>query len=99
MSYKIIFTRAIRRQIAKLPGHIKAIAKRRIAGLSDEPRPPRSKELEGRPGYYRLWLGTRYRLVWHVLDEEQMVEIEYVGPKSPDLYDWLGLSRPTVTHE
>ena len=94
MPYEIVFTRAVRRQIADLPGYVKAIAKKRIAGLSDEPRPPRSKELEGHPDYYRLWLGPHFRLVWYVREEEQVVEIEYVGPKPPDLYDRLGLAKP-----
>ena len=46
------------------------------------------------PTYYRLWLDADYRLVWHVMDDEQTVEIEYVGPKIPDLYERLGLGRP-----
>ncbi|MCP4681619.1 MAG: hypothetical protein GY864_04735 [Desulfobacterales bacterium] len=94
MPYEIVFTRTVRRQIADLPGYIKAIAKKCIAGLSDEPYPSRSKELEGHPDYYRLWLGPHFRLVWHVHEEERVVEIEYVGPKPPDLYDRLGLARP-----
>ena len=61
---------------------------------SDNPRTDRSKELTGHPTFFRLWLGRDYRLVWHVLENEQIVEIEYVGPKAPDLYDRLGLTRP-----
>ncbi len=95
MPYKIVFDKAIRKQIGKLPGYVKAIAKRQIAALSDNPRPPRSKELAGHPNYYRLWLGAKYRLVWHIFDDEQVVELEYVGPKPPDLYDQLGLARPS----
>jgi len=49
MSYEIIFTKAIRSQIRRLPGYIKAIAKQQIAMLSDNPHPPRSKELIGHP--------------------------------------------------
>jgi mRNA-degrading endonuclease RelE of RelBE toxin-antitoxin system len=94
MSYRIAYTYAIRRQLADLPGHIKAIAKQRIAALSGNPRPHRGKELTGHPNYYRLWLGSDYRLVWHVMDDECIVEIEYVGPKLPDLYERLGLGRP-----
>jgi mRNA-degrading endonuclease RelE of RelBE toxin-antitoxin system len=48
------------------------------------------------PGYYRLWIGPDYRLVWYVMDDEQIVEVEYVGPKPPDLYEQLGLGRPSV---
>jgi hypothetical protein len=28
------------------------------------------------------------------MDDERIVEIEYVGPKLPDLYERLGLGRP-----
>jgi mRNA-degrading endonuclease RelE of RelBE toxin-antitoxin system len=94
MAYRIAFSREVRRQIGDLPGHIKTLAKQEIAGLSDNPRPPHGKELTGHPAYFRLWLGRDYRLVWHVLDDEQMVEIEYVGHKTPDLYERLGLARP-----
>lgn len=30
------------------------------------------------------------------MDDEQMIEIEYVGPKPPDLYDRLGLGRAST---
>lgn len=83
MAYEIVLNKAIRKQISKLPGHIKAIAKQRIANLSDNPRPPRSKELTGHPNYYRLWLRRNHRLVWRVSDEEQLVEIEYVAAPKP----------------
>ena len=94
MAYRIAFSRQVRSQLADLPGHIKSLAKQEIAGLSDNPRPDRGKELTGHPTFYRLWLGRDFRLVWHVWDIEQIVEIEYVGPKAPDLYDRLGLTRP-----
>ena len=44
---------------------------------------------------YRLRLGPKYRLVWRIREDEQVVEIEYVGPKPPDLYEKLGLARPS----
>lgn len=91
MSYKIIFDKAILHQIQRLPGNIKAVAKQQIALLSDNLRPPKSKEFAGHPNYYRMWLGAKHRLVWHVFDEDKIIEIEYVGPKSPDLYAYLGL--------
>jgi mRNA-degrading endonuclease RelE of RelBE toxin-antitoxin system len=92
--YRIAFTREVRRQIGDLPGHIKTLAKQEIAGLSDNPRPPHCKELVGHPTYFRLWLGRDYRLVWRVVEDERMVEIEYVGYKTPTLYARLGLTRP-----
>jgi mRNA interferase RelE/StbE len=95
MAYRIAFSRAVRRQIAGLPGYVKAVAKQEIAALSLDPRPPGSKELAGHPDYFRLWLGADYRLVWQVFDDEQTVEIGYVGPKTPDLYERLELGRPS----
>lgn len=94
MAYRIAFSREVRRQIADLPGDVKALAKQEIADLSIDPRPIRSKELAGHPDFFRLWLGADYRLVWRVVEDEQMVEIEYVGPKTPDLYERLDLGRP-----
>jgi hypothetical protein len=61
--------------------------------LTETPRPTRAKELDEQPGYYRLWLPREHRLVWQVLDEEEIVDLLYVGPKSPDLYQRLGLER------
>jgi mRNA-degrading endonuclease RelE of RelBE toxin-antitoxin system len=94
MAYRIAFSREVRRQIGDLPGHIKALAKQEIASLSDNPRSSHGKELTGHPTYFRLWLGRDYRLVWRVLDEGQVVEIEYAGYKTLDLYERLGLGRP-----
>jgi mRNA interferase RelE/StbE len=96
MPYRITYSPSVRRQIDGLPGHIKAIARQVIALLADDPRPSGSKQLDGHPNHYRLWLGRRYRLVWRIIDEEEFVEIKYVGPKPPDLYEQLGLGRPAV---
>jgi len=94
MLYRIILTRDVKGQLKDLPGNIKAIARQQIAALATEPHPPRSKELVGHSTHYRLHLGPKYRLVWQVLEEQKAVELEYVGPKFPDLYDKLGLARP-----
>lgn len=95
MAYAISFTKEVGRQIGRLPGKVKATAKRQIAGLSDDPRPMGSRELAGHPTYFRLWIDGTYRLVWRVDDDNRVVEIEYVGPKTPDLYTFLGLGRPS----
>jgi mRNA-degrading endonuclease RelE of RelBE toxin-antitoxin system len=94
MSYQIAYTPVVKRQIDSLPGHIKSLARQEIAALSCNPRPARSKELEGHPNHFRLWLGRRYRLVWRVVEADQVVELKYVGFKPPNLYERLGLERP-----
>ncbi len=94
MSYRILITRDLKKQIQELPGNIKGMARKRIAGLAENPIPTESRELEGHAGHFRLWLGAKYRLVWQIHEEQKLVEIEYVGPKAPDLYDKLNLKRP-----
>lgn len=95
MAYAISFTKEVGRQIGRLPGKVRATAKQAIAALSDEPRPSNSRELFGHPTYFRSWIDGTYRLVWRVDDENEVVEIEYVGPKTPGLYVFLGLRRPS----
>lgn len=96
MPYRITYSPSVKKQIDGLPGYVKGLARQAIAWLVDAPRPAGSKQLEGRSHHYRLWLGRNYRLVWRVIDEEEFVEIKYVGPKPPELYEQLGLGRPTV---
>jgi hypothetical protein len=62
--------------------------------LAQTPYTPDAKELEGHAGYFRLWLSADYRLVWQVIEDEQLVDILYVGLKFPNLYEQLGLARP-----
>ena len=64
-----------------------------IHQLADAPRLARAKELDDHPNYYRVWLPRSHRLVWNVLDDDQVVDLLYIGPKSPDLYEKLGLGR------
>lgn len=40
-----------------------------------------------------MWLLRNHRLIWQVLEEEQVVDLIYVGPKPPDLYEQLGLGK------
>jgi|GEM_PF-4580740 len=42
----------------------------------------------------RLYKRRKYRLVWLVIEEDKSIEIEYIGPKAPELYEQLGLGRP-----
>ena len=94
MTYSVRRSKQIQRQIARLPGNVRNVAKHRILALRSEPRPADAKELDGHPGYFRLWLDSDFRLVWEVDDDSRVVDIYYVGPKSPGLYEQLGLGRP-----
>jgi mRNA-degrading endonuclease RelE of RelBE toxin-antitoxin system len=93
VKYNVRFSRQIQGQIAQLPGNVRNQAKQRILALRDLPRPSDAKELENHPGFYRIWLDRDFRLIWQVDDEVAVVDIFYVGPKTGDLYDRLGLGR------
>jgi mRNA-degrading endonuclease RelE of RelBE toxin-antitoxin system len=95
MAYRVIINGLVKQQLAALPGNIKAMARQAIATLINDPMPPRSKELVGHPGHYRLHIGNQYRLVWQIYPENRTIVIEYIGPKPPDLYERIGLGRPT----
>jgi mRNA-degrading endonuclease RelE of RelBE toxin-antitoxin system len=96
MAYRLRFDRRFRQYLDGLPGDIKSVAQRAVADLAQEPRPSRAKQLDSHPGYYRLWLPREHRLVWSVLEDEQIVDLLYVGPKAPDLYERLGLGRSST---
>jgi mRNA-degrading endonuclease RelE of RelBE toxin-antitoxin system len=93
MAYRLRYDRRFRRYLKALPGDVRGIARKVIRQLADNPRPGRAKELDDHPGFYRLWLPRNNRLVWNVLDDEQIVDLLYVGPKSRDLYERLRLGR------
>ena len=97
MAYTVVISKDIRRQLERLPGHVKPLVKEALLSLPDNPRPPQSKQLEGHPTYYRIWISGDYRIVWSIFDEDALVELQYVGPKTPDLYAFLGLARPNNT--
>lgn len=93
MTYRVRLSKQIQRQMARLPGNIRSQTKDRILALRDVPRPHDARELTGHPGFFRIWLDRNFRLVWQVDDEAELVDVLYVGPKSDDLYDALGLGR------
>lgn len=56
MNYQIDFSRESRTDIKALPGNIWAQALELFQELAENPRLPRSKELQGKPRIYRIWL-------------------------------------------
>lgn len=93
MAYRLRFDQQFRRNLDALPSDIRPIARQAVAQLVMNPYSSRAKELGDHPGHYRMWLPRDHRLVWNVLEDEQIVDLLYVGPKSQDLYDRLGLGR------
>lgn len=93
MSYRLRFDKQFMRRLETLPGDIRSLARKQIQALAQSPRPAQTKELDDHPTFYRLRLPRHHRLVYQVLDEEQIIDLLYIGLKSADLYDTLGLGR------
>ena len=93
MSYRLQFSKHFVKSLENLPGDLRAVTRAQIRNLADDPRPTGAKELDGHPGYYRLWLPRHHRLVYKISDEDQIILLLYIGPKTNDLYDDLGLGR------
>ncbi|MCU0493671.1 MAG: type II toxin-antitoxin system RelE/ParE family toxin [Chloroflexaceae bacterium] len=93
MSYRLRFDRPFLRSLEALPGDLRSIARKTIQALADNPRPAQAKELDEHPTYFRMWLPRNHRLVYQILDDDEIVELLYIGLKYTQLYDDLGLGR------
>ena len=93
MIYRLRYGQQFQRQLKSLPGHVRSAARRLLESLTAEPRPPQAKELDNHPNHYRIWLLGDHRLVYQVMEEQQIIYLLYIGPKIPDLYARLGLGR------
>ena len=56
-----------------------------IGGLAADPRPPGSAKLRGRGPLWRIRAGE-YRIVYSILDPDQMVNIEYILRRTTRTY-------------
>lgn len=99
MGYRLRYDRRLLRQLEDLPADVRSIARRQISSLANDPLPSGAKELDRHPGYYRLRLPRNHRLVYEVVEDVQIVDILYLSPKPPDLYEQLGLGRPDAGRE
>jgi mRNA interferase RelE/StbE len=87
MRYQIDYSDEARRNLRTVPGNYRQRVRRVIESLADNPRPPQAKELRHNPNGYRISLG-RWRLVYRVSDEEQLVFIAAIRQKrGPETYD------------
>lgn len=62
---------------------------RLIDALASEPRPPRAKELSGKPSIYRIWLAGRWRIAYQVDDDLLVRRILRVRRKDDIEYETL----------
>lgn len=75
MSYTLRLTAPAKREVDALPGAIRTQFKQIGKSLEIEPRSHRAKELRGKPNIYRVWLAGKWRIVYSIDDELQLVLI------------------------
>lgn len=84
MSYQLLYSETSRKQIKKLHPQIKPVVKSKIEKLRENPFSGKwlEKELSG----YLSIRAKRFRVVYKIRDNDQTVEIHYVGHRK-DIYE------------
>ena len=72
MTYEIIITKSIQKQLDNLPNNIQERVYEKIAQLAEEPRPDGVVKLKGYDNEYRIRIGD-YRLIYEIRDEQLIV--------------------------
>ncbi len=93
MNYRIEVSRPAQSEIKSLAGHVRAQARELIGGLAEDPRPPRAKELRGKPNIFRIWLATHWRIAYEVEDGLKRVRVLRVRRKEEMDYESLKSSE------
>ena len=90
MSYRIEIERRALREIARLPWRDQERIEAAIDGLTDDPRPRGCQPVKATadPGTYRLRVGD-YRIIYVVLDGDQMIIVARVARRREDTYRGL----------
>ncbi|OYQ63778.1 addiction module antitoxin [Pseudanabaena sp. SR411] len=72
MTYAIIVTKSIQKDLDNLPNEIQDRVYAKISQLSDNPRPDGVTKLKGYENEYRVRIGD-YRVRYEILDENKTV--------------------------
>ena len=84
--YRVELTPRARRELDTVPARDFQRVDRAILGLMENSRPPGVRKLRG--SIYRLRTG-RWRIIYAVLDTEQVVIVGKVARRAEDTYDQL----------
>ena len=77
MTYTVEILRSAQKRLAKIDGQNRKRIIDAIRVLANDPRPPGSKKLSGRPAW-RIRMGT-YRVIYEVHDQQLLVLVVAVG--------------------
>ena len=72
MTYQIIITKSIQKQLDNLPNNLKERVYEKIGQLADEPRPNGVVKLKGYENEYRIRIGD-YRVRYEILDKDETI--------------------------
>lgn len=87
MTYKLLYSETSRQQIKKLHPRIKPQIKTRLEQISDNPY--LGKHLERDLSGYMSFRTQRYRIIYKIHEDENVVEVHYVGHRK-DIYELFG---------
>ncbi len=89
MTYRIEVERRASKALAQLPRQAQVRIATAIDALADDPRPHGCKPVkEADKGTYRVRVGD-YRVIYVVLDDEQVVIVVRIGRRNERIYDNL----------
>jgi mRNA interferase RelE/StbE len=74
MSYAIVISKSVQKQIDNLPNDVVERVIEKIQNLASEPRPDGIVKLKGFDNEYRIRIGD-YRVRYEIDDESQLVQI------------------------
>jgi mRNA interferase RelE/StbE len=83
MTYKISILLRAQKQLARIPANDYKKVKQSILDLAEDPRPPGSKKLKGRPGW-RIRQGN-YRVIYEIQDDKLIIIVLDIGDRK-DIY-------------
>jgi mRNA interferase RelE/StbE len=79
-AYRVALIPRAERDLAALPREAQARIDARILALSQDPRPPGVKKLQGEEGFYRIRVGD-YRIVYSVDDRDLLVLVVRIASR------------------
>ena len=77
MPYLVYLKRSAEKELDRLPSDVHKRIVKRLISLEDNPRPHRTKKLQGREGY-RIRVGE-YRILYIINETKKKVEIVSIG--------------------
>ncbi len=84
MSYHIVLSPAAQKVLERLPSEVQIRISTKIESLSNNPRLPGAKALQGAKGELRIRVGD-HRIIYQVEDEKLLVRVVKIGHRS-DIY-------------